>query len=211
MIGEDAQLQALLTAGAALKDLRSDRGWTLAEVSRKTGVPVSTLSKIENGKTTLTLERLLRLSSALGVNLADVIATPRSESGGGDRSRRAVTRLDDGEVVRSPHGEYKYHALDLLDKPFTPMVADISARSIEEFGEFHRHKGQEFVLVIEGELLIYSDTYAPLRLKAGESVYFDSGMGHAYVNAGPGPCRIVSVFSTPTDTRFMKIDGKIHG
>ena len=33
--------------GAVLRTVRTRRDWTLAEVSRRTGFPVSTLSKIE--------------------------------------------------------------------------------------------------------------------------------------------------------------------
>src|SRR3546814_3333393 len=71
--------------------------------------------------------------------------------------------------------------------------------SIEEFGEFHRHDGEEFVYVLDGELAFYSDSYTPAYLKAGDSIYFDSGMGHAYVAVGDVPCRILSVFSTSGD------------
>jgi quercetin dioxygenase-like cupin family protein len=37
--------------------------------------------------------------------------------------------------------------------------------------------------------------YAPLRLKPGESVYFDSNVGHAYLNAGEGLARILIIAS----------------
>lgn len=46
---------------------------------------------------------------------------------------------------------------------------------MEEFGEFMRHPGEEFLYVIEGELELHTQCYAPVVLKAGESIYLDSG------------------------------------
>src|SRR3546814_10662031 len=86
-------------------------------------------------------------------------------------------------AVTTRNGEVRYQAYDLLNKDLTPMVAQVHARSIEEFGDFHRHDGEEFVYVLDGELAFYSDSYTPAYLKAGDSIYFDSGMGHAYVRS----------------------------
>lgn len=183
----------LISPGPVLKTLRLERGWSLAEVSEKTGIPTSTLSKVENDKTEVTMDRLLRISVALDVNIADILGSPRTEYVSGDRGRRSITRLGEGGIVTSEYGEVSYHAQDLLEKRASPLVATISAHSIEEFGELHRHFGEEFLLVLEGELALHTDTYAPVVLKAGESIYFDSEMGHGYVSAGPGSCRAVMV------------------
>jgi hypothetical protein len=32
-----------------------------------------------------------------------------------------------------------------------------------------------------------------VRLETGDSIYFDSGMAHAYINVGAGKCRVLSV------------------
>jgi len=185
--------RAVVSPGAALKSLRTGRGWTLADVARKTGIPVSTLSKVENGKTELTMDRLLCISVALEVNIADLFGSPARERAARDRARRSITRLGEGNVVASSYGDYCYHAQDLLEKLASPLIANIRARTLEEFGEYHRHEGEEFLLVLEGELSLHTDTYAPVRLKKGESIYFDSEMGHAYVCAGEEPCRILLI------------------
>ena len=57
--------RTLVRPGAALKALRTEKGWSLAEVSRRTGMPISSLSKVENDKMELTLDRLMRISVAL--------------------------------------------------------------------------------------------------------------------------------------------------
>jgi transcriptional regulator with XRE-family HTH domain len=184
------QGRALTTPGAALKELRTNRGWTLTEISDRTGIPISTLSKFENGKAELTTDRLLSISVALGVNIADLFAIPSFEQGG---MRRSITRQGEGNMVKSSYGEYCYHAQDLLEKLVSPIIAEIRARSVEEFGQFHRHRGEEYVLVLEGELALYTDTYSVVHLKKGESIYFDSAMGHAYVAAGNEPCKVLLI------------------
>ena len=185
--------RAVVTPGVALKSLRTSRGWTLAEVARKTGIPVSTLSKVENGKTELTMDRVLRISVALEVNIADLFGSPAREPDSCDRARRSITRLGEGKVVASSYGDYCYHGQDLLEKRAAPLIATIRARSLEEFGDYHRHEGEEFLFVLEGELSLHTDTYAPVCLKAGESIYFDSEMGHAYICASEQPCRILLI------------------
>jgi transcriptional regulator with XRE-family HTH domain len=54
--------------GAAVRQLRKDRGWTLETLSARTDISVSGLSQLENGRTTrLRRETLTRLANAFGV------------------------------------------------------------------------------------------------------------------------------------------------
>lgn len=204
------EIGSLVRPGATLRHIRTTRGWTLAQVSEKTGLPLSTLSKIETDKTELTIDRLLRISLALDFNIADFFGSPTNQFAPAEAScRRSITRAGEGEKVSSKNGTYFYQAYDILKKSITPIVADVRARTLEEFGEFHRHDGEEFVFVIEGELAIYTDTYTPTFLKAGDSIYFDSSMGHAYVAVGDQPCRIVSVFASSDKAVVDLLEGHV--
>ncbi|GIL38131.1 helix-turn-helix domain-containing protein [Roseiterribacter gracilis] len=60
------------TLGSVLFRLRARRHWTLREMSEKTGIPVSTLSKVERDRATLTYDKLQQLSAALELRLADL-------------------------------------------------------------------------------------------------------------------------------------------
>lgn len=195
----------VMTPGAALKSLRTDRGWTLAEVSERTGVPISTLSKVENGKTDLTMDRLLRISVALEVNIADLFGSPAPRPADlPARTRRSISRVGEGAEVASSYGHYTYLAQDLLNKQVMPIIAEIRARTLAEFGAFHRHVGEEFIHVLEGELALHTDTYAPVRLCKGESIYFDATMEHAYVSVGDGPCRLLLICAPGEPLRFLE-------
>jgi transcriptional regulator with XRE-family HTH domain len=184
--------------GAVLKALRRKHGWTLAQVSRRTGLPTSTLSKIENDKMSLTYDKLARLSSGLQV---DISALFNGEAGGdgdlGASGRRSITRAGEGKAIETRNYSHLYPAWELLNKRVIPIVAELHARSLEEFGELIRHPGEEYAFVLEGEVDLYTSLYAPVRLKAGDSIYFDSGMGHAYIAAGEGPCRVLSLCTAP--------------
>jgi transcriptional regulator with XRE-family HTH domain len=178
--------------GAVLKEERLRRGWTLAEASARTGLPVSTLSKVENDKISLTYDKLARLSQGLEIDIS-------RRFGGSDApqqavsGRRSITRASQGRSIDTKNYGHLYVAADLLNKSFIPVVAEIRARSLEEFGELVRHPGEEFAFVLEGTVDLHTSLYAPVRLHAGDSIYFDSGMGHAYIAVGDGDCRVLSI------------------
>jgi transcriptional regulator with XRE-family HTH domain len=201
----------IVRPGAALKALRLERGWSLAEVSRRSGLPVSSLSKVENNKMELTLDKLMRVSVALDADMAGLFAAPSSqfapmESNG----RRSITRTNDAKTIETHIGRYRYLAYELLNKHSIPMTIDVTAKSLEEFGEFNRHPGEEFLYVLEGELDLYTDTYLPANLKTGDSIYFDSNMGHAYIAVGNKPCRILSICIAPESELIKFMEGKIQ-
>lgn len=188
--------------GLALRRLRTQQGLTLAEVSRRTGLPLSTLSKVENDKMSLTYDKLVRISDGLEIDIetlfsADSFQAPPATFSG----RRSVARVGQGRAMETPEYGYLYPVAELLHKRFVPIIIEAKARTIEEFGELSRHEGEEYVYVIEGAVDMYSDLYAPTRLNAGESIYFDSGMGHAFLAASPGACRFLSICSHPESPR----------
>jgi transcriptional regulator with XRE-family HTH domain len=203
----------LVRPGAALKALRVERGWSLAEVSRRTGMPISSLSKIENDKMDLTLDKLLRISVALETDLAGLFTPPSPPYSQGETSgRRSITRAGEGKSIETPIGNYRYLAYELLNKHSIPIIIDVTAKSLEEFGEFNRHPGEEFLYVIDGELDLYTSVYLPANLKRGDCMYFDSNMGHAYVAVGDAPCRILSICIAPESELLKLIEGKSkHG
>lgn len=179
--------------GTILKSLRKKNGWGLAEVSDKTGLPISTLSRLENGKMAMTFEKLKRISAGLAIDMSVLIgsslASQRVEGG----FRRSIVRAGEGQSVTTPTGAYLYVAADMLNKMVTPIIGFVTARSIDEYDEFLRHSGEEYLFVHSGTLLLYTEAYGPVRLEQGDSIYFDSAMGHAYVSGSDTPCQVISI------------------
>lgn len=185
--------------GTALKSLRKSNGWTLMNVSDRTGIPASTLSRIENDQISPTYDLLLKLSKGLSIDLTQLLSMASAAPGPStdQPGRRSVNRKHDGEMVPMSNHTLRYLSTDLLNKQITPILCEYRARSLEEFGSLMRHEGEEFLYVIEGELELHTECYAPLVLTAGESVYFDSRMGHAYVSRSETPCRALSICTVP--------------
>lgn len=189
----------------AIRHLRKQSGLTLSDVSERTGLTISTLSKLERGRISLSYDKLMLLSKAFGVDMAQLLgtsptqaATP-SQGGSGAAGRRVVHRVGEGLSVETSGYKQVYLATELLNKRFTPLLGEARARTMQEFiaefGDFIRHPGEEFALVLEGEIEFHTEFYAPVRLKTGDSVYFDSEMGHAYLKGSKQTCRIVAVCS----------------
>jgi len=196
--------------GAVLKALRAQRGWTLTDVSEKTGLPVSTLSKVENGKMDFSFEKLVRISEGLQIDIAELIGPGASEPiQTASATRRSITRAGEGKSIEMRRGNYLYVAADLLNKRIVPIVGDVFCKDIAEYGEFLRHPGEEYVYVLEGTLDLYTEFYTPARLSKGDSVYFDSSMGHAYIAVGDEPCKILSICATSEADLEHALEGSL--
>jgi transcriptional regulator with XRE-family HTH domain len=186
--------------GAVLKALRVRRGWTLADVSAKTGLTTATLSRVENGKMSVTYDKLSRLSRGLEIDISllfgDLLPAQDGVTG-----RRSINRAGEGRSVDTEHYAHLYAATDLLNKRFAPVVTEIHARSLEEFGELVSRPGEEYSYVLEGSVELHTSFYEPVRLNKDDSIYFDSGMGHAYIAGSEGPCRVLSICTEAKATR----------
>ena len=64
----------LTTLGARIRDLRLDRGMSLADLADASGVGKGSLSSIENGRVNATIETCAKIAVGLGVRVQDVIA-----------------------------------------------------------------------------------------------------------------------------------------
>lgn len=187
--------------GPALRGLRKRHNWTLNDVSQKTGLSISTLSKAERNQLSLTYDKLVLLSEGLGVDITTFFEDETHHpSPGGAAGRRSINGINDGQVIDTPNYNHVYLCTDLLKKKFVPLIADIRARSLEEFGPLVRHAGEEFAYVLEGVVAVHTEHYTPAVLKAGESIYFDSHMAHAYIAQSEGRCRVLSICSAPEAT-----------
>lgn len=171
--------------GGLLRQLRARHDWTLKEMSERTGIPVSTLSKVEHDRLTLTYDKLLQLSQRLGVRMSELFAETDAAPEPAITARRSIGQLDRSVEVKTPNYEYHYLCTELRRKRMIPVLVRIRAKSLEAFGELVRHPGEEFIFVVEGQVEVHTEFYDPVVLAAGESIYIDSNMGHAYV-AAPG-------------------------
>jgi len=192
----------------AIRQARLEQGLSLRALAVRAGLPYSTLSKLENGKMGLTYDKLIRLAQALNVDLKDIVAEAEEPAAPVAVGRRSVTRAGEELDAESERHLHHYPAADLLGKMMIPIIIDVQATSVEELGGLVRHAGEEYLYVLTGTMELHSDLYAPLPLAAGDSVYFDSGMAHAYVKTSSSPCKVLAVCAGPGIQHLAGAAGK---
>lgn len=184
--------------GRRLREIRARFGWSLTEVAEKTGISRSTLYKVENAGVSLTYDKILQLGEGLGIDIAELFGKGEAQTAVAvTPTRRSVGRNLDGYVVDTPNLVYSYLCNDLLRKKITPIVAQVKARSLADYGPLTRHAGEEFDYVLRGEVEVHTEFYEVVRLKPGEFIYLDSMMGHAFVSVGEEDALVLTVCTNP--------------
>src|SRR5436190_19699419 len=101
--------------GVCLRAARQARGLTLKQVAERTGMALSTLSKVENGLMSLTYDKLLQLTAGLKMEIAELfnpaIAAPAQ--GRPVTARRSISRAGQGKVIATKIYTYSYQCTDL--------------------------------------------------------------------------------------------------
>ncbi|ODT88441.1 MAG: hypothetical protein ABS78_07465 [Phenylobacterium sp. SCN 70-31] len=179
--------------GAAIRKLRLARGWNLATLSAHSGVPISTISRVELGQNALNYEKLMRLCRALEVDLEGLVAR-EAETAPAASGRRAVIRAGEGPPARIGGATGRRAGADLLSKSLSPVVLDVTATSLDLHGPMAAHEGEAYAYVVAGEVELHSHLYAPLTLGAGDAVYFDAAAGYALI-APTAPAKVLLVAS----------------
>lgn len=182
--------------GAAIRKLRLSRGWSLSALSEQSGVPISTLSRVELGQNALNYEKLMRLCRALEVDLEGLV-TREAEAGPAASGRRSVIRAGEGPPTRVAGNTGRRAASDLLSKSFSPIVIDVTVRDLDAHGGLATHPGEAYLLVLDGRIEFHCHLYAPLALRAGDGVYFDATAGYALI-APELPARVLVVAAGET-------------
>ena len=187
--------EAAKTVGARLRALRKSQKVTLVELAKASGVDAATISRIETGKMSGTLQSHVRLAAALGVKLTELYAGIEEA-----RAKDAVSvqpPLRGGEVYTHQAGKSALAMLtsDVLRKKLMPMLI-----TIQPGGSTHREETkvgtEKFLYVLEGtvEATVGGATHA---LKRGSSLYLDASIPHSLKNAGRSVAKCLSVVTPP--------------
>jgi len=194
------------TLGALLRSLRTREGWTLKEMSARSGIPVSTLSKIEHDRLTLSYDKLQQLSQRLGLRMSELFAEQEEGAAQPVTARRSLGDIAHSVRVETTNYDYYYLCTELRRKRMIPVLTKIRATSAEEFGELVHHTGEEFIYVLTGRITVHTEFYDPVTLGPGEALYIDSSMGHAYVAAdGCEEAEVLGVMSSPDEELMEKM------
>ncbi|MFD4459436.1 helix-turn-helix domain-containing protein [Nocardia sp. NPDC058480] len=185
--------------GPRLRALRRDRGITLADLSARTGVSESTLSRLESGQRRATLELLLPLARTYDVPLDDLVGAPRT---GDPRIHLKPIRrfgLIFVPLSRRPGGVQAFKMIiPAVPEPLEPTP--------------QTHDGFEWLYVLNGRLrLVLGER--ELTLSAGEAAEFDTSLPHWLGSADGGAVELLILFGVQGMRAHVRADatGSSHG
>src|SRR3546814_7748951 len=151
------------------------------------GLPASTLSRIENNKMSPTFPVLLKLMTGLRLSWTDLSGSDATYS----EQELSIASPDIGEPTVVPgYAYYVPHHANPLSEHLQPLLFDVIATDLESAGGLRGHEGYEFSYVLSGSVVFYVEGQEPRILKTGASVLFRSDVPHAYVSQGPGSARL---------------------
>jgi quercetin dioxygenase-like cupin family protein len=181
--------------GARLRVLRKSQKITLVELSKASEVDIATISRIETGVMTGTLESHMKLATALGVKLTDLYAGIEEA-----RIKDAVSLQDpstrtDIYVHQAGKSSTTMLTTDVLKKKLMPVLI-----AIEPGGSTHKEEArvgtERFLYVLEGELEARIGEQAH-TLTRGSTLYFDASIPHSLKNVTRRPAKCLSVVTPP--------------
>jgi transcriptional regulator with XRE-family HTH domain len=175
--------------GEHIKDLRRERSWTLQQLCQRSGVSVSTLSKLENGQVATSFDTLLKVARGLEISFDAILSRVTSRGDG----RLTITRASDAVSFSTSMYEYAVHSGELRQKHMIPLAMEIKAHRLDEIATWSSHDGEEFIYVVKGKIALHTEYYEPVCLSAGDSAYIDSKMPHAFLNRSRSNSKIVSI------------------
>src|SRR5262245_11826847 len=146
-----------------LRSLRTTMGLSLDELAARTNLSASTISRIETGKRTISLDVLLPLATALQIDL-DALLEVR----------------DDGDVVIRPAASSSCdRTVWMLSRPTGSTTAvKMRLQPSERTEEQRVHPGHDWFFVIEGRVrLMLGDR--EITVEAGEAAEFNTMTPHA--------------------------------
>lgn len=178
--------------GEIIHQIRKERKQTLSELSDRSGVALATLSRMENGKMTGTLESHMNICKALEVSLPDLYkGLSDSQKNVEVQSKKARADV----FIHDKKSSSEMLASRVLNKKMMPMMVKVLPG-----GTTHKEETkpgvERFVYVLDGkvEATIGDEAY---NLTKGDTLYFESSLPHLFKNVGNGEARFITVTSPP--------------
>lgn len=177
--------------GEKIREFRKSRGLTLVEVARNAGCSPSFVSGVERGRVSPSIATLKRIANALRVNIVDFFM-PSDNS-----AEPVVMQQADRIGISMKRWKAKINLMvkSTSGKRMSPFYTVIQPGG-GAMG-FYSHEGEEFGIVLKGELEINLNNTI-YRVKENESFYYSSQIPHGWVNPASKETIVVWVVSPPS-------------
>jgi DNA-binding transcriptional MerR regulator len=172
--------------GKHLRELREERGLSLAEVAKAVEISTGFLSNLERSQTGVSLGIMHRLAQYYGTTLSAIYY--ESDSPGPFIPKGKGRRLAAGDGVHMELLAWGRIAME----PYI-MIIEPGKGSRESYA----HHGEEFIYVITGELNI-ALSGTEYHLGEGDSFYFASNTSHNWHNPGQCAAKVLWINTSAT-------------
>lgn len=165
------------TVRIRLRSLRTSLGLSLQELAARSNLSPSTISRIETGNRTISLDVLVPLARALHVDLDALLEQER----------------DEDVVIRPMPSSSDHQTTWVLGRPTGPTLAvKIRLEVTEQVPEQQVHPGHDWFFVLEGTVRLHLGD-RELTVEAGEAAEFATMTPHA-ITAVDGPAELIMIF-----------------
>lgn len=172
---ETERLRLREDLGNRMKAERRACGLTLEAAAERSGVALSTIHKIENGRVSPSYENIIRIARAYGVGMERLFSTEHEDP---QTTRLTVTKAGQGRKVHTDKFEYEVLCNGLSEKKIMPLVTVVTRRAPLAPEDLEAHSGEETIFVLSGRVELVVQHYAPVELGPGDCAYFDSTLKH---------------------------------
>ncbi len=175
--------------GEKIKRLRMQCGLTMQELADRTDLSKGYISQLEREKTSPSIATLMDLLEALGTDLKEFF-NDDSEGPIVFTREDAFVKEDpeDGRTIRWVIPNAQKNAME-------PILLTLAPGGVTE--EDNPHSGEEFGYVLSGSVVLHMGA-EKLRLKRGDSFYFESEKFHWLENNGRSQAQILWVSCPPS-------------
>jgi len=187
-----AKKGAAMHVGEIIRNFRKEKDMTLLGLSQRSGVALATLSRIENGKMTGTLQSHMKICEAFEITLPELYRDlPSSKKIVEVQTKRAKT----GVFVHNKKSSYEILVSNALNKKILPALIRISDGG-STASEETKPGVERFIYMLDGkvEAAIGEERY---NLTRGDTLYFAASVPHYFKNTGNGEARILTVTGPP--------------
>ncbi len=162
--------------GKKIRELRLKKEWTLADLARESGMALSSLSRIETGKMTGTIESHILVAKSLGVRLPELYAEVdpasatieyRSQSQNSDKFAAKGTLLT---VLTS----------GTLRKKMLPVLVSMQAGKSSQ-QEQAPEGVEKFLYLVKGQIEVTAGE-KKISMNSGDSLYIQVSVPHSFKN-----------------------------
>lgn len=182
--------------GERLRRIRESRGMSLSDVSRLSGVPAPTLSRIENSKMSPTYSVLVRITKGMQCEWGEVFGDDEAPPA----QRVNVVRRGEGRPADLAGIHYTFlHAQPSGHSQ--ALIVTLTATDLDSVGGLVGHRGEEFCYVLKGRLALHVKGQPTEIMGPGDSAMFDSDVPHAYVDDSGKGSRVLMVVNRGPQAR----------